>query len=316
MRRAGLLIFVGIMGSAALAMCGGASAGDGGAPDPAAHKRPSVSRSVARRVERLEAANRALEGQNRMIQGQISAQTAEINRLKQALEASVRPVPALQRDLPKVEAKMAVLEKKQAEWRPTAVQVGFLTGWSEQPYDMPGGFFWGAYLRDGLLTEEDGVPGGTVSGELMAGIVMGSHVLTSGNLASALTAGHPPFESWMNTIEIQPTAQYHLDMTAVGLPSWENFKPYVLAGPAIWISQMSTPVVNGPVPGGRYRHYDASTQAGGVYGGGFQLSLAGLKCPAIQGILNKTSVGAEWRYNELANGEQFQQYMGSIALGF
>jgi len=27
-------------------------------------------------------------------------------------------------------------------------------------------------------------------------------------------------------------------------------------------------------------------------------------------------VGAEWRFNELANGENFQQYTGSIAFGF
>ena len=82
-------------------------------------------------------------------------------------------------------------------------------------------------------------------------------------------------------------------------------------GPGIWISTLSTPlVVKGSVPGERFRHSDADVQPGGVYGLGFELALSELNAPPIQRILDRLSVGAEWRYNGLANGEGFQQYTG------
>ena len=61
---------------------------------------------------------------------------------------------------------------------------------------------------------------------------------------------------------------------------------------------------------------NADVQPGGVYGLGFELALSELNAPPIQRILNRLSVGAEWRYNELANGEGFQQYTGSLSIGF
>jgi hypothetical protein len=41
-----------------------------------------------------------------------------------------------------------------------------------------------------------------------------------------------------------------------------------------------------------------------------------LYVPPIQPILDRIAVGAEWRYNGMANGEQFQQYTGSVSIGF
>jgi hypothetical protein len=181
---------------------------------------------------------------------------------------------------------------------------------------MPGGFFYSAYLADRLLSHEDnGIPGGYISGELMAGIVLGNHTNTTANLVGQLT-GKPSY-SYLDTIEIQPTAQYHLDFATLGMQQLAFFKPYALVGPGIWISTLSTPlVVTSKVPGNSYRHSDADVQPGGVYGAGFELALSGVDMPAIQKILNRLSVGAEWRYNGLANGEGFQQYTGSLAIGF
>lgn len=92
----------------------------------------------------------------------------------------------------------------------------------------------------------------------------------------------------------------------------------MLAGPGMWISLMTTPVDNkGNIPGNRFRHTDADFQPGGVYGLGFNLRLGDLVAvPATEGVLDKTSLGAEWRYNAMANGEQFQQYTGSLAFGW
>ena len=84
----------------------------------------------------------------------------------------------------------------------------------------------------------------------------------------------------------------------------------------MWISLMSTPAVNGNAPGSGFRHYDADFQPGGVYGLGFTWLLGdSLSVPAIQRVLNRTSLGAEWRYT-MTNGEQFQQYTGSLGIGW
>jgi hypothetical protein len=196
-------------------------------------------------------------------------------------------------------------------------QVGFRTGWSESPYEMPGGVFYSAFLNHRLLTQEDGIPYGFVSGELMAGVTLGNHAVTTGNLASALGVVGPASSSLL-TLEIEPTVQYHLNMASVGAPKLAAIEPYVLGGPGIWISMMSTPVVNkGSIPGNGFRHQDADLQPGGVVGLGFDLRLGKLaKVDAIQGVLDKTTAGAEWRYNYLGNGQKFNQYTGSVAFGF
>ena len=201
--------------------------------------------------------------------------------------------------------------------RGTPVQVGFRTGWSESPYAMPGGFFYGAFLNHLLLTEEDGIPYGVVTGELMAGVILGNHAVTTANLASQLGVAGPVSTSLL-TLEIQPTVQYHADLARMGLPKLAALDPYVLGGPGIWVSMMTTPVVvKGSIPGSGYRHQDADLQPGGVFGFGSTLRLGKLfEMPAAQGILDKSTVGAEWRYNYLANGAGFNQYTGSVAFGF
>ncbi|HVN30246.1 MAG TPA: hypothetical protein VMT64_17230, partial [Candidatus Binataceae bacterium] len=69
-------------------------------------------------------------------------------------------------------------------------------------------------------------------------------------------------------------------------------------------------------PGAGYRHYSADIQGGAVVGAGTTFSLSMINAPAIQGLLNKTHLGAEWRYNQYANGQGFNQYTGSIGFGW
>lgn len=269
-------------------------------------------RALEKRIEQLEEQNRALENQNRTIQSELSAQKQAIESLKQQLQTSAQPVANLQAQVPQIQKQVADLQKRQSD---LPFEVGFRTGWGESPYSMPGGFFYSAFLNHRLLTQEDGIPGGFVSGELMAGVIMGNHAVTAANLANTLLGGSS--STWINTVEIQPTVQYHLDPASVGLKPLSFFKPYVLAGPSMWISLLSTPVVvKGSQPGRRFRHEDADFQGGGVYGMGFELSLSGLQIGAIQSILDKSFVGAEWRYNNMANGESFQQYSGSVSFGW
>jgi len=276
--------------------------------------------STAQILERLD----ALERENNELRAEVRQQSEELHSFTQKTEATYQSqsaqvselnqkVTASEQALPKLASQVDYVEQRQFD---QPVKVGFRTGWSESPYAMPGGFFYGAYLADRLLSHEDnGIPGGYISGELMAGIVLGNHTNTTANLVGQLT-GKPSY-SYLDTIEIQPTAQYHLDFATLGMQQLAAFKPYALVGPAIWISTLSTPlVVKSNVPGNSYRHSDADVQPGGVYGLGFELALSELNAPPIQKILDRLSVGAEWRYNGLANGEGFNQYTGSLAIGF
>jgi cell division protein FtsB len=278
-----------------------------------ASSRASASnQALERRLDLLEQQNKLLEEQNRTIQSQLTGQKAEIDSLKGQLQTAVAPIATLQAEMPKLQDKVAYVEKRSDD---VPFSVGFRTGWGESPYDMPGGFYYGAYLNHKLLTEEDGIPGGFVSGELAAGVVLGNAARTNGNLVGILTGTSA--KSWMDTIEIQPTVQYHLDLKRMGLPSLETVKPYLLAGPGMWINLLSTPiVVKNKVPSNGYRHYDADFQGGGVFGLGVEASLGSLSVAPIQKILNKSFVGAEWRYNQFGNGEAFQQYTGTVGFGW
>jgi uncharacterized protein YoxC len=273
----------------------------------------AAQQAMQAQIDLLQKQNEMLEQQNRTIQQQLSQQKSEIDSLRQQMQSNAQPVAQLQQDTAKIKEQFADIEKKQSK---LPLEVGFRTGWGESPYDMPGGFFFGAFLNHMLLSEEDGIPGGSVTGELMAGAILGNHANTSANLVGQLVPGFSS-STWLDTIEIQPTVQYHLDPGALGYPELAAFKPYLLGGPAMYINLMSTPVVvKNNVPGNSYRHYDADFQAGGVFGMGFELGLTALRVPAIQKILDKSFVGAEWRYNQMGNGEGFNQYSGSVSFGW
>ncbi len=268
----------------------------------------SAQSLLENRIQKLEQRNQQLEQQNQAIQGQLKEQKQELDELIRQLRiASDEPAAKAQAQ------KVAAIEKRQDS---IPVEVGFRTGWSESPYSMPGGFFWGAFLNDRLLDQDDGVPYGFVTGELMAGVVSGHSANTCATLA-CMAGLAPATSTFLTTVEIQPTVQYHLDPGSMGFQSMRAFKPYLLAGPGLWISLMSNPVVaTASAPGQGFRHEDADVQAGAVYGLGFELSLAELRMEPIQGLLNHTFAGAEWRQNHLANGETFNQYTGAIAFGW
>ncbi len=271
----------------------------------------SSSRAMEARFEALERQNQMLEQQNRAIEGQLSAQKTEIDTLKQQLRGAAQPVASLQHEMPKLQQQVADVKLAQFD---IPLQVGFRVGWSQSPYGMPGGLFYGAFLNHRLLSPEDGVPGGFVSGELIAGWTQGTSTASSGNLLSILTGKSA--HAWLDTVQIQPTVQYHLDFGLLGYPALATFKPYVLAGPGMWINLMSTPIVSSHGAGAGFRHYDADVQGGGVFGIGNETSLSMIRVERIQGILDKTFLGAEWRHNQYGNGQGYEQYIGSLAFGW
>ncbi len=264
------------------------------------------------RINQLQEQNRTLEIQNRAIQEQLNTQKQEIDTLMHQMQATAQPVATLQQQVPQMQQELSDVANKQ---RSVPLEVGFRTGWSESPYGMPGGFYYAAFLNHRLLSHEDGIPGGFLSGEMLVGWTQGNHANTTANLASQLVG--PPFSTWVDTLSLQPTVQYHLDPALWGMESLAAFKPYALAGPAMYITMMSTPIVAGKDnPGAGYRHYDADAQGGGVWGLGFELGLCALKVASIQGLLDKSFVGGEWRFNQYGNGQGYSQYTGSISFGW
>ncbi len=159
--------------------------------------------------------------------------------------------------------------------------MGFRVGYSESPYGMPGGLRYSAFLNYRLLTQEDGVPFGDISGELEAGLVKGGGTATVNNLATILIPSLGAQKTWLDTVEIQPTVQYHLNLASAGEPALAQLKPYVLAGPGIWISMLSTPVVNGAKGPGRGSVLPTPTLRRAAFSGS-EPSIASPVCRCLQ----------------------------------
>ncbi|HVN28137.1 MAG TPA: hypothetical protein VMT64_06605, partial [Candidatus Binataceae bacterium] len=192
------------------------------------------SSAMEARLEALERQNRLLEEQNRAIQGQLSNQKSEIDALRQQLQVTAQPVASLQKEVPELREKIADAASEEPD-----VQFGFRVGWSESAYGMPGGVSYGVYTQHRLLSPEDGLPGGVLTGELMTGYTQGNHATTSGTLLTVLT--RRPAIGWLDTIAIEPTLQYHLEPALLGYRSLEAVRPYFLVGPGVWINLMSSP---------------------------------------------------------------------------
>jgi len=309
MDRKRVMLFVGLSLSLV------ASPAVAGAASSSVKVSPSQLQQVLDRLDAVEQQNRAIQQENRDLRGQV------LELQQQVQPTSAQKIPVGQDVKTQVQQQIAPLAQEikaiQDAHRELPYGVGFRVGYSESPYGMPGGLRYSAFLNFRLLTEEDGVPFGDVTGELEAALVQGNGAKTVNNLATILVPPIGPAESWLQTVEIQPTVQYHLNLASLGFPKLAELKPYALAGPGVWISMFSTPVVNGAKgPGQGFRATDADTQPGGVSGFGTKYSLSGLSVPPIQNIVNKISVGTEYRFNLLANGWGFNQYTGSLQFGF
>jgi len=231
-----------------------------GAASRPAKVTPSQLQQVLDRLDSVEQQNRAIQQENRDLRSQVL-------ELKQQVQPAAAQKASIDQEV-KAQVQQQVAPLAQQVNATSAVQrelpygVGFRVGYSESPYRMPGGLRYSAFLNFRLLTEEDGIPFGDVTGELEAALVQGNGAKTVNNLATILVPPIGPAESWLQTVEIQPTVQYHLNLASLGFPKLAELKPYALAGPGVWISMFSTPVVNkAPGPGQGFRATDADTAA-------------------------------------------------------
>jgi len=287
---------------------------------------PSVRQTLNRMSQRLD----SLESENLYLRGEVSA-------LKKELDAQTPTVSAMQHHLtetmPKTEQQVASIQKDVVAnsdkmkslsdiMARRGLEIGFRTGYSEVPFDLPGGFYWDAHINHRLLTREDGVPFGDLRGEVAIGLIEGNN-----EHLSVTTLGGTPLQHNVNTstslemVELQPTLQYTLR-------TLEPLEPYVLAGPqmAIVVAE-SSPLNAGQLPlppqlrqKGLPTVGTAHVFGGAVFGAGINYRLSSvaeaLHMPKLAPILSNLSFGPEWRYNVLENGENYQSYSGSIQLGF
>jgi len=264
--------------------------------------------TILQRLDTVEQENRSLKQQVLELQ----QKSAQVPVVSPAVRDEAKAAAAQQ--VTPLEKRVAAVEEAQEDY---GYGVGFKTGYSESPYGMPGGYMFGAYLNYRLLTQEDGVPYGDIGGEVLIADVQGNSKVTGACLYCMLSSTKA--STWLQTLELEPTVQYHMDLHSLGAnsPALTALKPYILAGPGIYISMMSNPVVaSSGQPGAGFRHTDADLQPGFQAGLGMKYSLSAVQVPAIQKILNRISIGAEWRNTILANGEGFNAYMGEIQFGF
>lgn len=270
----------------------------------------SADYAVLQRLEALEHEDRELRAKVAELEAKQAASTQEMPQIKSTLASVEETQNALEAQ--KLPGQLTYL-KQQMDRMP--ILIGFRTGWGEAPFDLPGGVFYGAYIAHRLLTQEDGIPGGYVSGEMMVGVINGHGTVTAGNAISQLAGGKA--KTFLNVVEVQPTVQYHLSPASVGLEALDFIQPYALVGPTLNINLRSSPLVApGHQAGERFRLEDADFQPGVAAGLGANVSLTKLRVPALQGILDKTWVGLEWRFNHLGNGDSFNQYEGNVGFGF
>src|SRR5271168_921513 len=132
-----------------------ARAGSTAGSDPSVKQ---MMRQVEQRLDTVEQENRSLREQVLELKQQVNTQAPTVSAMQQHLT----------QDMPKTEQRVANMEKMQeASDRQMASLklheelpfkgsgLGFRAGWSEVPFDLPGGFYWDLHLGHRLFEERD-----------------------------------------------------------------------------------------------------------------------------------------------------------------
>jgi hypothetical protein len=284
--------------------------------------------SVTQTLQRLEQRLDTVEQENRALKEQVL-------ELKQQVTPAVTTMQQHMQEMPKTEARVTNLEKVMADSDKQLASLkehtdspfkgsglGFRTGWSEVPFDLPGGFYWDAHLGHRLFEEQDGIPWGDINGELAIGLIQGNQ-----RAASVTTLAGTPLQHDVTIREsatlalVSPTVRYTLRRL-------EPFEPTLVAGPEILINVFETRPLNAgqlPLPP-QLRQKGIPTIgsghvfAGGVFGVDLQYRLsdvaAALNMHQFERFFSKITLGPEWRYHAMENGENFNSYSGEITIGF
>jgi hypothetical protein len=300
----------------------GVRAGSTSGSDPSVKQ---MMRQVEQRLDTVEQENRSLREQVLELRQQVNTQAPTVSAMQQHLT----------QDMPKTEQRVANIEK----WQEASDQqlaslklheespfkgsgLGFRAGWSEVPFDLPGGFYWDMHLGHRLFEERDGIPWGDINGELAIGLIEGNQQNSTLSTLAGTPLAHPVnTQDSATLVTIAPTVRYTLRRL-------EPFEPTVFAGPEILINLFETRPLNAgqlPLPPeisqkGIPTIGSGHVFAGAVFGADLQYRLSdiasALNIPASERFFSKITVGPEWRYHAMENGENFQSYSGEITVGF
>lgn len=274
---------------------------------------------LAERVDGLERENRSLRQEVSTLRGQFQATTPAVSALQQQVPQADQRITAVEKKVAADAAKVADVEKKARE---LPYEIGFRTGYGSAPFGLPGGFDWNAYLNHRLVSQEDGIPYGDLTGEIAIGLLQGNHRPLTVTTLAGTPLEHPVKTQASEELAIvMPTLQYHMR-------GFRLLNPYFLAGPALAITVAQLRPLNAgqlPLPPeARKRGLPtvgtAHVFAGGVFGAGLKLGLSllasAIDLPVLSPILERTRVGPEFRYHIIENGEDFFEYTGGIGIGW
>lgn len=289
---------------------------------------PSVKqmlRQVEQRLDTVEQENQSLRQQVLELRQQVNTQAPTVSAMQQhmtqVMPQTEQRVANIEREQEASDQQVASLKQKvESPFKGSAL--GFRAGWSEVPFDLPGGFFWDMHLGHRLFEQRDGIPFGDINGELAIGLIQGNHEpITLSTLAGTPLAHPVNTQADVSLVTVAPTVRYTLR-------ALEPFEPTVFAGPEILINLFEFSPLNAgqlPIPPqlsqrGIPTIGSGHVFAGAVFGADLQYRLSdiasALNIPASERFFSKITVGPEWRYHAMENGENFQSYSGEITIGF
>ena len=280
---------------------------------------------MEQRLDTVEQENRSLREQVLELKQQVSTQAPTVSAMQQHMTQVMPKTEQQIADMEKMQEasdqQLASL-KRQQESPFKGSGLGFRAGWSEVPFDLPGGFYWDAHLGHRLFEQKDGIPFGDINGELAIGLIQGNHESITVSTLAGTPLAHPVnTQADVSLVTIDPTVRYTLR-------ALEPFEPTVFAGPEVLINLFEFSPLNAgqlPIPP-QLRQKGIPTIgtghvfAGGVFGADLQYRLSdvasALHIHEFSRFFSKITLGPEWRYHAMENGENFQSYSGEITIGF
>jgi hypothetical protein len=289
---------------------------------------PSVKqmlRQVEQRLDTVEQENRSLREQVVELKQQVSTTAPTVSAMQQHM---TQVMPRTEQRVTNIEKSIEASDQQLASLKQRTDSpfkgsgLGFRSGWSEVPFDLPGGFYWDMHLGHRLFEERDGIPWGDINGELAIGLIQGNQKSITLTTLAGTPLQHPVnTQDSVSLVTIAPTVRYTLRRL-------EPFEPTVFAGPEILINLFEARPLNAgqlPLPPelrkkGIPTIGSGHVFAGGVFGANLQYRLSdiasALNIPASERFFSKITLGPEWRYHVMENGENFQSYSGEITIGF
>ena len=265
-----------------------------------------ASEQTIERLNRLESRMTELEGQVATLKREKSEAQQSLKNQQEA-NAALKSQLARQPDYSSVQPVPAdpVVARDDRRHRNLISNWGLRLGYQGFPFGQKeGGFFYGLFVDSPLIHREDGMPGGDLDLEVGGGLAFSGNDQVT--VHSSVVGANTNVEFRQRMVSIWPGVKYSLDF-------WKQygFRPYVTAGPGVWVDIIETPPLVGGLQfptkqlGARKLPAiaGASLFEGAQGGAGFDFRL-----PTENPILERMKVGFDYRYSAWTTGQRFNTY--------